>query len=328
MARKISVFCKHNIQLMMAYLTQQLKPYRYDDYAPHEEFEDVNRYWYQAKGGSWVCIPKLINPYDNLNVRKGASIGECKTAFRELVSTPNRQKRMLVAYSWHMITNEALYRIGERTVCDVFDYAISGNTGNLKLELEKHPDALECTDTSGSSLLYIAARSGFYDTCEFLLDKGAKPGLACGSSESTPLHAASYYGHDLVCMLLISRGAKVDAKNKFGNTPADEAKTHELNQKLQLLKNGDKPSPMARLTGSLCLENVTHNGKTVARLLRLQNIEIPKNWLPAWHGTKYNYLNSILKNGLQPSGAVVDGVNGVNNWASAVFISPILIYAG
>ena len=135
---------------MMAYLTQQLKPYRYDDYAPHEEFEDVNRYWYQAKGGSWVCIPKLINPYDNLNVRKGASIGECKTAFRELVSTPNRQKRMLVAYSWHMITNEALYRIGERTVCDVFDYAISGNTGNLKLELEKHPDALECTDTSGN----------------------------------------------------------------------------------------------------------------------------------------------------------------------------------
>ncbi|XP_063725473.1 uncharacterized protein LOC134853408 isoform X2 [Symsagittifera roscoffensis] len=193
---------------------------------------------------------------------------------------------------------------------------------NLKAELAEYPGALECTDTS---------------------DKGAKPGFTCGSSESTPLHAAAYYGHDLVCMLLISRGAKVAAKNRFGNTPVDEAKTDELKQKLLELKKGDIIASLTQSVQNVNAENITHRGKTVARILRLQNIDIPKNWLPAWHGTKYNYLNSILKNGLQPSGAVVDGTAirppkghyqlgsthfGVNNWASAVFISPSLIYAG
>ena len=112
----------------MACRVRRLKPYRDDDHVTNEQYGEENTYCYQAKGGSWVYIPQFINPYHNFQLRKGASIGECKTAFRDLVSTPNRQKRMLVAYSWHMITNEVLYCIGERTVCDVFDYAISGDT--------------------------------------------------------------------------------------------------------------------------------------------------------------------------------------------------------
>ena len=111
---------------------KRIKPYRDDNHGnKHDHENDDNTYCYQAKGGSWVYIPELINPFSALNVGKNASLGECKRAFRRLVATPNRQKRMLVAYAWHMLTNEVLYAKGEKSLCDVFDYAISGDTLNL-----------------------------------------------------------------------------------------------------------------------------------------------------------------------------------------------------
>ena len=212
-------------------------------------------------------------------------------------------------------------------------------------ELAKHPNAVHCTDTSDHSLLYVAARSGFYDTCEFLLSKGASPLNACGAAKSTPLHAAAYYGHELLCTLLISKGANVDAKNAFGNTPIDEALNDEVRHKLQGGGRNDKISVLFKTAqgfGDYSIEDVTHRGDVIARKIR-KNREVPKNWLPAWHGTKMIFVKSILKNGLKPSGSEVEGKMiqppkghyqlgsthfGIRNWANAVFISPSLIYSG
>ena len=58
--------------------------------------------------------------------------------------------------------------------------------------------------------------------------------------------------------------------------------------------------------------------------------QLKKNWVPIWHGTKYQYLESIAKNGLKPSGSKLeDGtmikppkghialdreIEGIKNW--------------
>ena len=176
-----------------------------------------NAYSYQAKGGSWVHIPSHIDPHSTLKVPKTASVAQCKSAFREQIATPDRQKRVLVSYAAHMLSDGDRYKSDSKRTCDVFDYAVSGDTAKLAASLKSHPAKVTSRDASGRTLLYIAARSGFYDTCELLIKQGA-PLTACGSDNSTPLHAASFYGHKVVCLLLIAYGASVKGKNSYGNT--------------------------------------------------------------------------------------------------------------
>ena len=72
-------------------------------------------------------------------------------------------------------------------------------------------------------------------------------------------------------------------------------------------------------------------------------LKINKTWFPVWHGTKFRFLESIIKNGLLPSGSKLsDGtsinplpgqisldktVAGIKCWAKAIFVSPSLFYA-
>ena len=65
------------------------------------------------------------------------------------------------------------------------------------------------------------------------------------------------------------------------------------------------------------------------------------NWIPAWHGTKFKYLESIVINGLKPPGGKLkDGtiiqtkyiplkekVDGMQNWENAIFASQNINYA-
>ena len=70
---------------------------------------------------------------------------------------------------------------------------------------------------------------------------------------------------------------------------------------------------------------------------------VRKNWIPAWHGTKYDCIQSILKNGLKESGSILKdfGViktredhiqddsefNNIKDWSKAVFTSPSVFYS-
>ena len=82
----------------------------------------------------------------------------------------------------------------------------------------------------------------------------------------------------------------------------------------------------------------------VSQNIFLENFEeINEKWIPVWHGTKFRFLESIIRNGLRPSGSKLkDGttinplpghislnvtVEGIKNWAKAIFVSPSLFYA-
>ena len=68
-----------------------------------------------------------------------------------------------------------------------------------------------------------------------------------------------------------------------------------------------------------------------------------KNWVPAWHGTKFNFIESILKNGLKESGSIIQGFgkitphvdhiqvgqvfNNLKDWSQAIFTSPSIFYS-
>ena len=47
---------------------------------------------------------------------------------------------------------------------------------------------------------------------------------------STALHVASYRGHEKIVELLLEKGASYSTKNKYNNTPLDEAKTEKIKE--------------------------------------------------------------------------------------------------
>jgi ankyrin repeat protein len=82
------------------------------------------------------------------------------------------------------------------------------------------------------------------DIVRRLLEHGADPNIVCSDSHSTPLHGASSQGLLEVARLLLSYGAKVDAKDREGETPFKVAASngyHEITK--LLLEHGAVPPP-------------------------------------------------------------------------------------
>ena len=129
---------------------------------------------------------------------------------------------------------------------------------------------------------------------------------------STALHGAAYYGQELVIQLLIENGIDTKIKNNFGSTADQEAQTPIIKE-LILKSNEDR---IMNLFHDLYKKGYVSNiipikkkDKIVAQklicsksLLPYNSSEIYKNWIPVWHGTKFRFLESIIKNGLKPSG--------------------------
>ena len=78
-----------------------------------------------------------------------------------------------------------------------------------------------------------AARADPVEVVRMILDAGADVN-ASNDQENTALHLAALRGNDKVVQYLISRGAKLDVKNKQGKTPAEVApkRTADLIAKL------------------------------------------------------------------------------------------------
>ena len=319
---------------------------------------------YTAAGGGRVEVPKYIWPHSELHVAVSASRGEIKDAFRRAATQASRQHRAMASLSYHILTSTisryddkggGCFEIGDRAISDVFVLAAAGDTKRLLCEISRNKALLKSADEHGRTLLYLTARSGFYDTTEALLKEGA-PVNEKQVDGSTPLHGASFYCQRLIVELLLKYGADPGIKNKWGNTALDEA-----SGELKAVISACKTDGISKIVTSLISSNLVHKtrfieykGKVVAREVQ-RNSDlldsstknrwnyIQASWHLAWHGTKAKYLSSILRNGLMPSGTrLSDGSSieppdnhyklgetrfGIYDWARAVFLSPSILYA-
>ena len=169
---------------------------------------------------------------------------------------------------------------------------------------------------------------------------------------STPLHAAAYFGHFLVVGLLLEYGVRIDIRNKWGSTALDESHSIEIES---LITNASSDSIFTLKTTLMEKQLVSEmrpiefKGQVIAKeLIRHPNALDPKTsfgldtilekWELTWHGTQFKNLESILKDGLLPSGTreikpppghFELGLNfcDVPNWAAAIFLSPSLQYS-
>ena len=314
---------------------------------------------YGARGGGRVVISVPLNPWQVLGLNSSdASREAIKAAFKKKIHQRVRQNRAMVSIAHHMLTSSAgRYKRVEGTDefvvtrRDHFMLAACGHTHELTLRIAKDGNIVERRDEHGRTLLYIASKSGFYDTCNLLLQKGAYVNEAQRDG-SIPLHGAAFFGHELIVGLLLQHGAKSDIRNKWGNTAIDESATPSIRSLIQTASGDDISSLAARLKerqlvksvrlieyqGEVIAKELTRDPRGLDALTRDELNNIHSTWETAWHGTRYRYLESIIDKGLLPSGS--SGIKpakghyklgethfGIRDWAAAIFLSPSILYA-
>ena len=152
---------------------------------------------------------------------------------------------------------------------DHFILAACGHTVQLELEISKMANLVEHKDEHGRTLLYTASKSGFYDTCKMLLQKGASVDEAQRDG-STPLHAAAYFGHAQVVRLLLQYGARTNLRNNWGNASLDESATSEIRRLIENASIDQISSLAADLREKQLVLNVRvieYRGEVIAREL-------------------------------------------------------------
>ena len=323
---------------------------------------------YTSQGGSRVSIPSEMRPWAELGVPVGADRRQVKAAFQgKAGDEPSRQRRATLSLAYNLAG-----KFGKAEYCSMhpdgvvsFDarhpmvLAAAGaleGTGDIDLVRllardHRSEGYINKMDAAGESMLYKAARSGFYDVCKALLEQGAEVDQT-QKTGSSALHAACFYGHNPVAQLLVSRGAALCLRNSFGNSPLDEAHS-KLGEKLKTsLGASEKPGLFASAircgSGHAQVHEIKRGGTVVARkLFRVgangKRVHRPSGYELAWHGTKATHVPSILKFGLRASGTKLpDGTKleppanhyglgmahqGISNWAGAIFVSPSVSYA-
>ena len=313
-----------------------------------------------------INMPLKINPYLILGIEKGATHGFTKTSFREKLSAArnNDELRAKICLAYDIIVNNKFYKECEKDVFKIneklendiicgYYYTIIGDCFNLINIIEKNPSLIEFKDPLGRNLLYLAARNGHANICEYLINKGIKVN-EIQKTGSTALHGAAYYGQTNVVKLLLNYGAKTNIKNNFNHLPIEEAMTDEIKN---LIKESEK-DPIFKLFQTLMSKNIAKklipislNGTIVARKIICKLINLPKeysaieverDWLIAWHGTNFTVLESIAEIGLKPAGgknkkgeeiqvcfnhiSQTATVNHVKEWGRGIFVSPSIFY--
>ena len=315
-------------------------------------------------------FPVELNPYKILKLKKDAKSFEIDLAFKNnLFKNPQFRSEICLAYEMlnePNLSNSLKYiKLNENTDNyrainhDEFYCAVVGDKIGLSYLLIQKKNIINEKDQNGRSLLHIASTNGHLEVCSFLLENGANVN-EFDNNHCIPLHSAVYHGHENIIKLLISYGADVNQKNDFGETPEEEAPSNKYKDIIKECRN----DVILKLYYKLKLDNLVERIVKVKRYNKFQKTDefiaikfIPcyelllpdvyytvwKNWDPAWHGTKFENIESILRNGLKEAGSrIIDGkmikpkdghiqfgvkVNNINDWANAIFASPSIFYS-
>ena len=293
--------------------------------------------------------PEELEPYQILKIPVNSSPQQTKIAFSKQLSNSNRAYACL-AYDMicnqnNYLKNNSKYKV---KIKDEFYYVQVGGFKELKQLIEKNPSLIYKKDKLKRSLLYLAARNGYLSICEYLIQKGADINDT-QSTGSTPLHAASFYGNELVVQFLLNHGANANLKNKYNNIASNKAlqlqgiSYYKKNDLIDNMFEGLKANNL-----SYSMQNLPFNGKIIAKkiiknMIYDNNIShIMKNWITCWHGTNFNALDSIMERGLLiPGSQLKNGIilesklshinrkikSPIKDWNKAIFVSPSIFYA-
>jgi ankyrin repeat protein len=138
---------------------------------------------------------------------------------------------------------------------DLFAAAAAGQPADVGRALEAGA-AVNDYSYDGWTALHLASFFGQLESARTLIAAGAHvPSVSRNSLKNTPLHAAAAAGHAPIALLLITRGADVNARDSGGHTPLHIAAENGLADVVEALLDrgadplavdGEDKTPLAR----------------------------------------------------------------------------------
>jgi len=101
---------------------------------------------------------------------------------------------------------------------DINELAKKGHISKIKALLERKPELINKTDNRGWTPLHYASFHGHNKVAELLITSGEEIN-SLDNIGSTPLHRAALGGHLKIAKLLIESGADINKKNANGESP-------------------------------------------------------------------------------------------------------------
>lgn len=116
--------------------------------------------------------------------------------------------------------------------------AKAGDVATIKSLLKSDPALIEARDTDGSTPLHCATWKGHEKVAELLLKEGANVNAVNqnGHWGTTPLHAAAHANQAKIAQLLLDHGANVKANDMEGRTPMFHTTFHKAKAVAKLLQ--------------------------------------------------------------------------------------------
>ena len=116
--------------------------------------------------------------------------------------------------------------------------AKSGDVATIKALLKNDPTLIGARDSDGSTPLHCATWKGHENVAEFLVKAGADVNAVNqnGHWGTTPLQAAAHANQTKIAQLLLDNGAHAKAKDMEGRTPMFHTTFHKAKAVAKLLQ--------------------------------------------------------------------------------------------
>eukprot|EP00731_Ephydatia_muelleri_P037200 Em0417g1a len=309
---------------------------------------------YVSPSGTDISIPPQIDPYEALGVTASESIRNIKQSFAQSLNTVHRFDRVVASLSYYMIMSKSDVFRKSGTVYEIanpnhFLFATVGDTGKLMAAISRNKSLLVRTNEHKHTVLYLAARSGYHDTTLALIKAGA-PVNHQQVDGSTPLHGASFYGQREIVEMLLEHGADPAIKNRFGCTPAEDARDESIKAVFEKFTEDNILKiivPMLANGDAYKVDKIEYKGQLVAKQVhRKMDATLGttlKYWKGGWHGTKVctsrpslSMVLSLVERHCQvvrrlnlPRGHIPLGIayQNVQNWSKAILFLRVFLYA-
>ena len=121
---------------------------------------------------------------------------------------------------------------------EIIKAAKSGAEWRVKELIAQDAALVSAKDTDGSTPLHCATWKGHQNVVELLLSLGADVNAHNRNDHwgTTPLHAAAHANQRAIAELLIAHGADIHATNLNGRTPLAETEFHKAKPVANLLR--------------------------------------------------------------------------------------------
>jgi ankyrin repeat protein len=131
---------------------------------------------------------------------------------------------------------------------EIIKAAKSGDAAKVKMLLATDANLINARDKDGSTPLHCATWKGHEGVVDLLLGAGANVNVKNNNGHwgTTPLHAAAHANHARIASLLIEHGADPNAKDLSGQTPIHHTTFHKAKAVAALLQQHQASTPKVR----------------------------------------------------------------------------------